>query len=114
MEGKNIWRLCKTYGRLIGYPMLKPHDLRHGVAMGVYEHHHDLEEVRGLLGHTRLETTQLYAQIRPAALPPNVVAEFTERGGHVGFIEGPPWRPRAWAERRAMDFLASVLAADVC
>ena len=68
MEGKNIWRLCKTYGRLIGYPMLKPHDLRHGVAMEVYEQHHDLEQVRGLLGHTRLETTQLYAQIRPAAL----------------------------------------------
>lgn len=42
-----------TYGRLIGYPMLKPHDLRHGVAMEVYEQHHDLEQVRGLLGHTR-------------------------------------------------------------
>jgi integrase/recombinase XerC len=68
MEAKNIWRLCKTYGRIIGYPMLKPHDLRHGVAMEVYEERHDLEEVRGLLGHTRIETTQLYAQIRPAAL----------------------------------------------
>jgi site-specific recombinase XerD len=68
MEGKNIWRLCKTYGRLIGYPMLKPHDLRHGVAMEVYEQHGDREQVRGLLGHTRIETTQLYAQIRPAAL----------------------------------------------
>jgi hypothetical protein len=33
MTGKNIWRLCKVYGRLIGYPTLKPHDLRHGVAM---------------------------------------------------------------------------------
>jgi integrase len=51
MEGKNVWRLCKTYGRPIGYPMLKPHDLRHGVAMEVYEEHHDLEQVRGLLGH---------------------------------------------------------------
>jgi len=61
MEGKNIWRLCKTYGRLIGYPMLKPHDLRHGVAMEVYEQHRDLEQVRGLLGHTRIETTQLRA-----------------------------------------------------
>jgi site-specific recombinase XerD len=68
MEGKNIWRLCKTYGRLIGYPMLKPHDLRHGVAMEVYEEHHDLEQVRGLLGHKSIETTQLYAQIRPAGL----------------------------------------------
>ena len=62
MEGKNIWRLCKTYGRLIGYPMLKPHDLRHGVAMEI------LEAVRAMLGHVRLETTQLYAQIRPAQL----------------------------------------------
>jgi hypothetical protein len=26
---KNIWRLCKTYGKLIGCPELKPHDLRH-------------------------------------------------------------------------------------
>jgi len=68
MEGKNVWRLCKVYGRRIGYPMLKPHDLRHGVAMEVYEQHHDLEEVRGLLGHKSIETTQLYAQIRPTAL----------------------------------------------
>jgi len=43
MTGKNLWRLCKTYGRLIGYPQLKPHDLRHGVAMEVYEQHGDLE-----------------------------------------------------------------------
>jgi site-specific recombinase XerD len=53
---------------LIGYPMLKPHDQRHGVAVQVYEQHRDLEQVRGLLGHTRIETTQLYAQIRPGAL----------------------------------------------
>ena len=61
MEGKNIRRLRKTQ---IGYPMLKPHDLRHGVAMEVYEQHHDLEEVRGLLGHKSIETTQLYAELR--------------------------------------------------
>ena len=43
MSGKNIWRLCKTYGRLIGYPHLKPHDLRLGVAMEVHSEHHDLQ-----------------------------------------------------------------------
>lgn len=68
MTGKNLWRLCKTYGRLIGCPMLKPHDLRHGVAMEVLEQHHDLEAVRALLGHTRIDTTQVYAQIRPPEL----------------------------------------------
>lgn len=68
MTGKNIWRLCKTYGRLIGYPELKPHDLRHGVAVEVLEQRHDLEEVRALLGHTRIDTTQIYTKIRPAQL----------------------------------------------
>jgi integrase len=42
MTGKNIWRLCKVYGRLIGCPELKPHDLRHGVAMELLEQHHGL------------------------------------------------------------------------
>ena len=68
MTGKNVWRLCKVYGRLIGCPTLKPHDLRHGVAMEVLEQHHDLEEVRALLGHSRIDTTQIYANIRPAQL----------------------------------------------
>jgi integrase len=63
-----IWRLCKTYGRLIGVPELKPHDLRHGVAMEVLQQHHDLEQVRALLGHTRVDTTQIYATIRPVQL----------------------------------------------
>ena len=49
-------------------PELKPHDLRHGVAMEVLEQHHDLEEVRALLGHSRIDTTQIYTSIRPAQL----------------------------------------------
>jgi site-specific recombinase XerD len=67
MTPKNIWRLCKTYGKLIGYPELKPHDLRHGVAVEVLEQRHDLEEVRALLGHARIDTTQIYTKISPAA-----------------------------------------------
>ena len=35
--------------------------------MEVYEQHGDLEQVRGLLGHARIDTTQVYAQIRPPA-----------------------------------------------
>jgi uncharacterized protein len=35
-----------------------------------------------------------------------LAAEVTARGGHVGFIAGPPWRPRFWAESRAVEFLA--------
>jgi integrase/recombinase XerC len=53
---------------LDGHPELKPHDLRHGVAVEVLEQRHDLEEVRALLGHTRIDTTQIYTKIRPAQL----------------------------------------------
>jgi site-specific recombinase XerD len=72
MTGKNLWRLTKFYGRLIGIPALKPHDLRHGVAMEMYAEHGDLEKVRALLGHKRIDTTQIYASIRPSELKRSV------------------------------------------
>jgi len=78
MTGKNIWRLCKVYGAKIGCPELKPHDLRHGVAMEVLEQHHDLEQVRALLGHQRLDTTQIYTTIRPQQLK-RAVAFYEEK-----------------------------------
>jgi integrase/recombinase XerC len=78
MTGKNIWRLCKVYGRIIGYSELKPHDVRHGVAMEVLEQHHDLEQVRALLGHARIDTTQIYTSIRPAQLK-RAVSFYEER-----------------------------------
>jgi site-specific recombinase XerD len=72
MTGQNIWRLCEVYGRLIGVPELKTHDLRHGVAIEVYSEHRALELVRALLGHVRIETTQVYAQIQPPQLKQSV------------------------------------------
>jgi len=36
-------------------------------AMEVLEQHHDLEEVRALLGHPRMDTTQIYAHQAAAA-----------------------------------------------
>jgi site-specific recombinase XerD len=36
--------------------------------MEVYEQHHDLEEVRALLGHARIDTTQIYTTIEPSQL----------------------------------------------
>lgn len=38
-----------------------------------------------------------------------VTLEVTQKGGHLGFVEGPPWRPRFYAEHRAIEFLAGHL-----
>ncbi len=46
-----------------------------------------------------------------STLPSDVVAEFTPGGGHGGFLAGRwPWHPEAWAEQRAVEFLARALA----
>ena len=37
---------------------------------------------------------------------PAIEVRISERGGHVGFVTGPPWRPRFWAEREAARYLA--------
>lgn len=42
---------------------------------------------------------------------PDVRCLFTAAGGHVGFVEGPPWSARSWAEARAVEFLARCLEA---
>jgi len=41
---------------------------------------------------------------------PLVTLEATAQGGHVGFVTGPPWAPRFWAEDRAMKFFSLRLA----
>ena len=44
----------------------------------VLEQHHDLEEVRALLGHARIDTTQIYTTIRPPQLK-RAVAFYEEK-----------------------------------
>jgi predicted alpha/beta-fold hydrolase len=42
---------------------------------------------------------------------PSFTTVLTERGGHVGFIEGSPPRPRLWGEETGASFLAEALGA---
>jgi predicted alpha/beta-fold hydrolase len=46
------------------------------------------------------------AECIPRAVPPNVTLEVHEKGGHLGFVDG---RLGFYAERRAVEFLRSVL-----
>jgi predicted alpha/beta-fold hydrolase len=72
---------------------------------------------RGFVSRIDIPTLLVHSRDDPflpaAAIPidefrrnPCLTVAITEKGGHVGFIEGPPWRPRFWAEEEAARFLA--------
>jgi predicted alpha/beta-fold hydrolase len=68
----------------------------------------------------RVPTLMLHAADDPFLPPAAIPREETRRnaalqlvlhgsGGHVGFLEGAPWRPRFWADEEAARFLAMQL-----
>lgn len=61
-----------------------------------------------------LDDPFVYPQSVPQAgeLPAAVTLELHPRGGHVGFIEGMPWRPAYYLERRLPQWLTARLCAD--
>jgi predicted alpha/beta-fold hydrolase len=74
---------------------------------------------RPYLAHIRVRTLLVNALDDPfvpavalpdtSTLPPSVELELTPHGGHVGFVEAASPRRPSWAERRAIDFLATEL-----
>lgn len=75
------------------------------------------------LGRIRIPTLLLQSRDDPFlpewALPldvigknPHLVGGITDRGGHVGFVEGTPRAPRFWAEEEAARFLAAFLGGE--
>jgi predicted alpha/beta-fold hydrolase len=42
-------------------------------------------------------------------LSPSVRLELSDKGGHVGFMQGTPWRPRTWLHKRVNEFIINLL-----
>lgn len=64
---RQIQRIIKDYARLAGiqgWERITPHKLRHSFAVHWVKRGGDLERLRRILGHSRLETTQIYLQFR--------------------------------------------------
>ena len=56
-----IWRMVRRVCRRAGVRDLSPHQLRHGFANRfLRESHRDVAALRPLLGHSRIDTTQVY------------------------------------------------------
>jgi len=45
-------------------------------------------------------------------LSSSVCLEVSENGGHVGFMQGTPWRPKIWMQQRANHFFQPFIADD--
>ncbi len=47
---------------------------------------------------------------KPEHLSQHIKLELSEKGGHVGFMQGSPWRPKIWLHDRVKNFLNHQLA----
>ena len=86
-------------------------------------HYYASQSSKGFIPAIRVPTLVVHALDDPfvdaGAIPrdaeranPHVRAVYTEGGGHVGLIAGPPWAPRFWAETEAARFVASRLGTE--
>jgi site-specific recombinase XerD len=65
---KGIYGLVKRYAAAAGHPELAPHDLRRYFGMRVQEITGDIRVTQELLGHSNVNTTQIYTAVKPRRL----------------------------------------------
>ena len=57
---QGLWKILKSYAKLVGMTQINPNSIRHSFAAHLLENGADLGSVQEFLGHADITTTQLY------------------------------------------------------
>lgn len=79
MDRIEIWRIVKRHAKRAGIARVYPHKLRHSFATHLLAGGADLRVVQELLGHSNIQTTQIYTHVDRSHLK-RVIAKHHPRG----------------------------------